>query len=143
VGAENVNAFASVMVTSRVVVNLMLTSVVPAAVTTGDCSSNEPPVENAWTIPLSPNHTYTGTEVGNCPVIDSQVPPDVDACRGDMPSTRQVPSLTPGGAGVVVGGDVDAGGWTEVPGGATVEGTVGVPGVVVPGTVVTVGGAIG
>ena len=147
------NAFASVRLTARVVLNLMVTSVLPAVATDGDCSSSELPVDTAWTIPLSPNQTYTGSEVGNWPEIDNQVPPEVLACRGVIASTRQVPSLAPGGAGVVVvgatgvagpgpepGGVVDAGGCPGVAGGAGVGAGV-APGVVVAGGVGFVGDA--
>jgi len=36
----------------------------------------------AETGPCVPNQTYTGTVVGNCPVIVIEVPPHIDELRG-------------------------------------------------------------
>lgn len=82
-----------------------------------------------------PNQTYTGTEVGNRPVIVSATPPSIDDQRGDIESTRQTPSTSGAGAGVVVAGTVVTG--TGVTGtgvtGTVVTGTVVAGAVVVPG----------
>lgn len=58
--------------------NFTITSVTPAVWTAGvSRTSVDPLVDVTATMPLSPNHTYTGTVVGNTPVIVIVVPPTI------------------------------------------------------------------
>lgn len=113
-------------------VNFTATSTTPALDTRGESSRSVVPSLLASTTARVPNHTYTGTVVGNRPLIVSDTPPSIDANRGDIESTRHTPSVSGGGAGVVVAGTVVAG--IDVAG-AVVAGTV-VTGAVVAGVVV-------
>jgi hypothetical protein len=141
--SPKVNAWASTSSWLREVVNRTVTSTTPAVDTTGDSRRRVYPSLVARTTLPPPNHTYTGTVVGNRPTISSGVPPARGAARGDIESTRQMPSVSGAGAGVVVPGTATV---VEVVGadviGPAVGAVVGTD-AVVPGAFVTGGVATG
>ena len=119
----NVNASPSVNSKERDVRNLTTTSTTVGELTGGTAGVSTttvaPSVERPSAMPAVPNHTWTGTIVGNTPVSDTLVLPAVVAARGVMAVTEYAPSMSGAGGGVVVtGGEPGPPGTGTVVGGA-------------------------
>jgi hypothetical protein len=85
-----VNAPGSVNWYEKAVSNRTDTSTTREVSGAGDETASDTPSLLSALIGMSPNHTYTGTFVGNVPVTTTRVPPETGPREGDTLSTTQL-----------------------------------------------------